>query len=271
MQAQLLAKMFFEQVSKNAYSGIKLEVPADEAAFKAAESAGNVDITKAPYYGFDPNCVTLYLKAIPVTISRWDVLNEVKHTPGFVSLSLSEPLKTQDFVRYAWVSYDSEENCSKSRLLLENTAIGNFKLAPIKSQSARKPAKITPPLSAGREKIDLEQSRKLIELLDEERQIKENELLATSTKRDTIQQLDLQILYLRKVHAVCYYSGEEYDDERMLSAKCGPIFLRSPQRVSFEKMSEYVNTKIFEERIDAFVKRRLEKGPVKLQKVFFDI
>jgi hypothetical protein len=79
---------------------------------------------------------------LPVTISRWDVLNEVKHTPGFVSLSLSEPLKTQDFIRYAWVSYDSEENCAKSKIALENASIGSFKLAPIKSQSAKKPSKV---------------------------------------------------------------------------------------------------------------------------------
>ena len=266
MQAQLLAKKFFEQLKKGAYTGIKLEAPADEAGFKASESVGSIDITKPPYYGFDPNSVTLYLKAIPVTISRWDVLNEVKHTPGFVSLSLSEPLKTQDFVRYAWVSYDSEENCSKSRLLLENTAIGGFKLAPIKSQSAKKSTRITPPLSEGREKIDLEISRKLVELLDEEKQIKDNEVLANSNA-DPIAQLDLQILYLRKVHALCYYSAEEYDDERMLAAKCGPVYLRSSVRIAQDKLQEHVNTKIFEERINSYVEKRLAHGPAKLIKV----
>ncbi len=143
MQAQLLAKRFFEQLHRGVYKGVRLEAPADEAGFKQAEGSGKLDITKPPYYGFDPNSVTLYLKALPVNISRWDVLSEVKHTPGFLSLSLSEPLKTQDFVRYAWVSYDSEENCAKSRLLLENTVIGSFKLAPIKSQSAKKPVRVS--------------------------------------------------------------------------------------------------------------------------------
>ena len=36
------------------------------------------------------------------------------------------------------------------------------------------------------------------------------------------QQLDLVLLYMRRVHAFCFYCGEEYDDERMLAAKCGP-------------------------------------------------
>ena len=103
-------------------------------------------MTKTPYFGFDPNSMTLHLKAVPVAISRWELLELVKTTPGFVALSLSEPLQTQDFVRYAWISYDSEENCGKSKLLLENMAIGDFKLAPVQSQTAKKPARVCLPL-----------------------------------------------------------------------------------------------------------------------------
>jgi len=206
------------------------------------------------------------LKAIPVKISRWDVLDKVKHTPGFVSLSLSEPLKTQEFVRYAWVSYDSEENCAKAKLLLEDAKINNFRLAPIKSQSVKKSARITPPLIEGREKVDLELSRKLIELLDIEKEITDNELLQMINT--PIVQLDLQILYLRKVHGLCYYSAEEYDDERMLSAKCGPIYLRSAKRIPPNKLNDYINTKMFQERIDSYVEKKLAKGPIKITKVF---
>lgn len=227
----------------------------------------SIDITKAPYYGFDPNSVTLYLKAIPVFVSRQEVLNEVKHTPGFVSLSLSEPLKNQDFVRYAWVSYDTEENCAKSQLLLENTTINNFRLAPIKSQSGKKVARITPALVEGREKVDLELSRNLIKLLDEEKGITDNELL--DMEKDAVIQLDLQILYLRKIHALCYYSADEYDDERMLAAKCGPVYLRSAARIPGDKLNEYVNTKIFQERINSYVEKKIAKGPTKIAKVVY--
>jgi hypothetical protein len=34
--------------------------------------------------------------------------------------------------------------------------------------------------------------------------------------------LDILLLYLRRVHAFCLYCGEEYEDERMLSTRCGP-------------------------------------------------
>ena len=123
----------------------------------------------------------------------------------------------------------------------------------------------SPPLVEGREKIDLENSKKIIEILDEEKEIYENELL--KMQNDPIFQLDLQILYLRRVHGLCYYSAEEYDDERMLSSKCGPIYIRSPIRISPSKLGEYANTKTFQDQIDAFVKKRIAKGPIKIIKV----
>ena len=43
--------------------------------------------------------------------------------------------------------------------------------------------------------------------------------------------LDLSLLYLRRVHAYCLYCGEEYEDERMLSTRCGPQHIRNYQRM----------------------------------------
>eukprot|EP00829_Urostomides_striatus_P001515 TRINITY_DN11692_c0_g1_i1.p1 TRINITY_DN11692_c0_g1~~TRINITY_DN11692_c0_g1_i1.p1 ORF type:complete len:316 (+),score=78.96 TRINITY_DN11692_c0_g1_i1:61-1008(+) len=264
VQAQLLAKKFFEQLKKNAYQGLKLIAPLDEVTFRQDEANNKFEITKAPFFGFDQNSLTLFLKALPVTISRWEVLNVVKSTPGFVSLSLSDPLKTQNFVRYAWVSFDSEENCAKSKILLENASIGNFRLGPIKSQSAKKPIKITPPLTEGRELIDLDLTRQLIQLLDEEKQIKENELLTTLQATDKILQLDIQQLYLRKVHSLCYDSMEEFDDDRMLAAKCGPAYIRSQVHISKseECFPEHAITKTFEDSLNNYVAIRLAKPQV---------
>ena len=52
------------------------------------------EVSAAPLYGFDANLMTLYLKQIPVKISRQELLEIVKTTPGFVSFSMSEPLKS---------------------------------------------------------------------------------------------------------------------------------------------------------------------------------
>jgi hypothetical protein len=106
--------------------------------------------------------MTLYLKSIPVNISRWDLLEVVRNTPGFTSLSMSEPLKSHNFVRYAWVSYDSNENCRKAKEILDGKMLNDFCITPIKSQVQRKPIRITPPLPDDCIENDLDLCKKLI-------------------------------------------------------------------------------------------------------------
>ncbi len=68
----------------------------------------SVEITQAPFFGFDANERTLYLKMIPSKISRNEVLEKFRYLEGFIGLSLSAPQRTHNFVRYAWASFDSE-------------------------------------------------------------------------------------------------------------------------------------------------------------------
>lgn len=166
-----LAYKFFADLKAGKYAGLKLEGKYSEE-----------NIAKAPYFGFDINSMTLYLNSIPPIISRSELLKVVQKTPGFIGLSLSEPLKSQKFIRYGWISYDSDENCNRSKEILEGISLGDFKFNPIKSYSSKKPIKviyfqyfsykITPALPENCEKLDLDFSKKLILLLDEERGIK---------------------------------------------------------------------------------------------------
>ena len=48
-------------------------------------------------------------------------------------------------------------------------------------------------------------------------------------------QLDLQILYLRRVHGFCYYCMEEYDDERMLTTRCDNSHVRNYKKLGSRK------------------------------------
>lgn len=47
----------------------------------------NVDIFGEPYFGFDPNCMTLFIKSVPKHISRWEIKDNLAKVPGFLSLS----------------------------------------------------------------------------------------------------------------------------------------------------------------------------------------
>ena len=140
---------------------------------------------------------------------------------------MSEPLKSLNFIRYGWISYDSEENCKEALLALENLQIPgtNFILNPVRSSTQRKPIRVTPPLAEDCIERDLELCRKLVEdVFDKEKNIDFtfDKLEETSSTLKKQQQLDLFLLYLRRVHSYCFYCGEEYDDERMLASKCGP-------------------------------------------------
>ena len=223
--AKLSNRSFIEQVQRQLFSGLKLR-----------ETEKNIEkISGPPYYGFDPNSMTLFLKTIPVHISRWDLLAVIKTSPGFISLSMSEPLKSQGFSRFAWVLYDTEAHCNESLQLLTNKQVTNdFRLNPVRSQSSsRKEPKLQPPQSMESLPVDWKQTSRLITIIDREKGIFENPLLVTDERFFMMNevekelQLDLQLLYLRKVHAFCYYCLEEYEDERMLAAKCAPAHIRT--------------------------------------------
>ena len=225
LNAKVSHQSFLKQVQSYLFAGLKLR-----------ETEKNIEkISGPPYYGFDPNSMTLFLKTIPVNISRWDLLSIIKTSPGFVSLSMSEPLKSQGFSRFAWVLYDTEEHCNESLQVLANKPVTHeFRLNPVRSQSSsRKEPKLQPPQSLESLAMDWKQTSRLITIIDREKGIFENPLLIADERFFMMNevekeyQLDLQLVYLRKVHAFCYYCLEEYEDERMLAAKCAPAHIRT--------------------------------------------
>jgi len=95
---------------------------------------------------------------------------------------------------------------------------------------------ITPELPDDSTERDLDICKRLIsEVYDPEKEIPPTvyEKLDEYANRflSKAQHLDLLLLYLRRVHGYCFYCGEEYDDERMLAAKCGPQHLRNAKKV----------------------------------------
>lgn len=98
----------------------------------------------------------------------------------------------------------------------------------------RTPVRITPPLPQDLMKLDYNICAKLItEVFDAEKTIEsfivqklEEVVLPDEGKLTLRQKLDIMLLYLRRVHSYCLYCGEEYEDERMLSTRCGPQHIR---------------------------------------------
>ncbi|OMJ75118.1 hypothetical protein SteCoe_25819 [Stentor coeruleus] len=234
LNAKMMQRIFIENVKNSKFQGLKLQ----------DTGIAPDGLSGAPYFGFDPNSLTLFLKAIPTNVSRWEILDVLKNCLGFLSLSMSEPLKSQNFARFAWVLFDSEAHCLEGlQTLCGKQVTQDFRLSPILSRtSSSKNIKSQPPTDTIEN--DLKLSGQLITTLDREKGIYENPLLITPEQFSELPliekelQLDYQLLYLRKIHSFCYYCVEEYDDERMLTAKCGIAHVRGKYDINAKTFTD---------------------------------
>lgn len=163
------------------------------------------DITEAPFFGFDSNHQTLFIKMVPKECARRDLEKIFEGMEGFICLSLSEPLRTQDFVRFGWVIFDSDANCAKAIEGMDKDAVAKFDLSIVKNKQQRRFVRMLKGMTKNRVDQHYELSKELIKNLDLEKGIKGNKLLE-EMEGDKRHLLDLNILYLRKVHFYCYYS-----------------------------------------------------------------
>ena len=101
---------------------------------------------------------------------------------------------------------------------------------------------------------------------------KQNNLLLSNDQisENKEHQLDLNIMYLRRVHGFCFYGLEEFDDERMLATRCSNVHLRSYVKLgernsanSAEEaaLAESKNEVEWDKNFTRLLKDRIEKGP----------
>jgi len=294
-ESRLNAETFFTEFKENAFDALNLDYEEYEHKVAANEetSKGNaeqieeekenprsfsnftevrldasIDVTGAPFFGFDPNSQTLFVKSIPKMISRWDLTEAFQKLSGFVSLSLSEPFKSQEFIRYGWILFSSEANCNQAFEYLKTLNIKGYSFNVVKSRSQPKSVKICENVDKERILFDLDLSKQLIEALDEEKDIRGNPILKNTNTDEPAKQLDLQILYLRKVHAYCFYCATEYNDERMLVAKCGPAHLR---RNKLNKEEPTPDLPDWHKRISDLVTSRIQESSRKPKRTLEEI
>lgn len=73
-----------------------------------------INLSAPPFYGFDPDVNTIFIKAIPRNISKFDIFEIVGKLDGFQSITLSEPAKKLHFSRYCWISFTNEDCMRKA-------------------------------------------------------------------------------------------------------------------------------------------------------------
>ena len=137
-----------------------------------------------PYYFYNPDYLTLYnTTSLKKDIEIIPIINLFKKYPGFISLSLTEPERINGYKRSFWVSYDSDKNCQNVLNALKDYELNaaDFIIKVIKSETAQnihyKKIKITPPLFEERLNEDIIGSNKIINILDNYREIVNNPLI----------------------------------------------------------------------------------------------
>ena len=192
-----------------------------------------------PYYFYNPDYLSLYnLTSLTKDIDIIPIINLLKKYPGFVSLSLTEPERINGYKRNFWVTYDNKNNYQNVLNSLKEYEKGDFTIKLIKSETTQnihyKKIKITPPLFEERLNEDIIGSNKIITILDNYREILNNPLIENLNikeiselkEEEKINILNLNILYLRKIHGYCYYCLKGFKDERNLTRKCDYLHLR---------------------------------------------
>ena len=192
-----------------------------------------------PYYFFNPDYLTLYnCSSLTKKVDIIPILNTFKKYPGFVSLSLTDPERINFYKRSFWVTYDNESNYQNALHSLKEYDLKDFTIRVNKSETSPnvyfKRIKVTPPLFEERLNEDIIGSNKIISILDKYREIINNPLIekidineiSSKNEEDRIKILNLNILYLRKIHGFCYYCLKGFRDERNLTKKGDYLHLR---------------------------------------------
>lgn len=85
--------------------------------------SSSLNISGEPFFGFDPDSNTLFIKAIPRTISRFDIYQFVGKLEGYETITLSEPVKKISFARYCWITFENEKCLRKAEQAMNGLTI----------------------------------------------------------------------------------------------------------------------------------------------------
>jgi RNA recognition motif-containing protein len=171
----------------------------------------SLDITKEPYFGFDQDVNTLFIKSVPRLISRYDIRSVVEKVEGYKYLTMSDPVKKNNLKRFCWIEFNNSENCNKAVLSLSGLMIKNETLLISKSITKVKRVKILKNYPTTRQEADIDTLLRLIIKMDEEVGIQDNRLI--EREFNSLQaKFDTFLLYLRKVHAYDYFTSTMYEN-----------------------------------------------------------
>ena len=216
----------------------------------------------SPFYLFNINNNSLFIQYLPYNVSFLSLHSIIKELPGLIFISISEPLKKDDYSRFIWLNFDNEKNVTNALEKLNLYEINeNYILNVVKSNKfPLRKIKLFPVCINNNNNNDfidedeIKNCEEIIKKFDLLRNIKFNVILNEKEKINNKKKyFDLMILYLRKIHGFCYYCVKYFYDEKNLDYKCDSVHLRNIiiNNNDIENINPY--QKIFNENIKNFI------------------
>ena len=217
----------------------------------------------SPFYLFNINNNSLFIQYLPYNVSFLTLHSIIKELPGLIFISISEPLKKDDYSRFIWLNFDNEKNVTNALEKLNLYEINeNYILNVVKSNKfPLRKIKLFPVCINNNnnnndfiEEDEIKNCEEIIKKFDLLRNIKFNVILNEKEKINNKKKyFDLMILYLRKIHGFCYYCVKYFYDEKNLDYKCDSVHLRNIiiNNNDIENINPY--QKIFNENIKNFI------------------
>lgn len=230
---------------------------------------------RRPDYGEDiASEEMLYIRRVPCDCPKVTLADTIQSKGGaFKALYVSDPMKksVSDFDRSAWIVYDSPERATEAMTKLQNAVLQDKDMSvPVRLQvSMHRPrAPLKTPSSASlpqRLEWDLRQARTLALALDQmsilRHHPKEDQdaqkmsskksaqdlvsyMSSADDKFSTKEQLDVLIVYLRRIHDYIYYAGVQCHDRGDVlhthpAIFCRPAFTEKDVEDDLERLKDY--------------------------------
>jgi len=227
--AQGNAMMFLEDIQQHRYDGLCLRATEGRRG-ALCPTAGHL---KAPHYSFDPDACAVVLSPVRRSLSFWPVYDCLVQCPGLAAVSWPSP-NGPALTRAVRARFASPSQASAALQVLglmreAPWQPARLELAALLSKTEQFSAFVAPPEMAKPERIaadvclSAEVVRKLDNLVGVPADITSS--LLGQEMPDELK-LDLQVLYLRRVHHFCFYAAAWCVDEWELRERCGTAVLR---------------------------------------------
>lgn len=269
--AQIRSRNFAHDLNANKYHSLSLRARrpglpgANVPMAPTCPVAGHL---KAPEFAFDANVGALMISGLPVAVSTWDVVEAMQDFPGFITAAWTPPSSEKELSRTFYASFADAKAAHAAVLglsdqtdLLSNKGLTTGTARVSLLEASELSAAVLPPEMSSPERLkkDVELSAKVIRKMDDHFGISADATTAVlSHQLDTERQLDIQILYLRRVHHFCFYSGKWCKDEWTLRDCCGAAALRETPSASGDS-GPSVWAVGHEKRIHDFLQQAMDK------------